>query len=118
MVLLNKTYALQNNFFSHLRFGFQEGVGFIKASFIILGSINHMLKSSGKIFICFLDVRKAFDTIWIDGLLFKLFSEFRVKGRSGSPSKTCTLTSQLGCCTVALCQAIINNHSTAIAING
>ena len=32
-------------------------------------------------FSCFLDVRKAFDTVWIDGLLFKLFSELAVKGR-------------------------------------
>ena len=27
------------------------------------------------------DVRKAFDTVWIDGLLFKLFSEFGIRGR-------------------------------------
>ena len=34
-----------------------------------------------KFFGCFLDVRKAFDTVWIDGLLFKLFSEFGIRGR-------------------------------------
>ena len=32
-------------------------------------------------FTCFLDVRKAFDTVWIDGLLFKLFSELGINGR-------------------------------------
>ena len=32
-------------------------------------------------FSCFLDVRKAFDTVWIDGLLFKLFSELGINGR-------------------------------------
>ena len=34
-----------------------------------------------KVLSCFLDVRKAFDTAWIDGLLFKLFSELGINGR-------------------------------------
>ena len=34
-----------------------------------------MLKGGSEDFSCFFDVRKAFDTIWIDGLLFKLFTE-------------------------------------------
>ena len=29
----------------------------------------------------FLDVLKAFDKVWIDGLLYKLFSELGVKGK-------------------------------------
>ena len=40
-----------------------------------------MLERGSKMFSCFLDVRKAFDTVWIDGLLFKLFSELGIKGR-------------------------------------
>ena len=32
-----------------------------------------MIKQGSKVFSCFLDVRKAFDTIWIDGLLYKLY---------------------------------------------
>ena len=39
-----------------------------------------MLERGSKVFGCFLDVRKAFYTVWIDGLLFKLFSEFGIKG--------------------------------------
>ena len=40
-----------------------------------------MPERGNKVFSCFLDVRKAFDTVWIDGLLFKLFSEFGIRGR-------------------------------------
>ena len=40
-----------------------------------------MLERGSKVFGCFLDVRKAFDTVWIDGLLFKLFSDLGINGR-------------------------------------
>ena len=43
--------------------------------------INHMLERGSKIFGCFLDVRKAFDTVRIDGLLSKLFTELGTEGR-------------------------------------
>ena len=40
-----------------------------------------MLESGSKMFSCFLDVRKASDTVWIDGLMCKLFSDLGVKGK-------------------------------------
>ena len=40
-----------------------------------------MLERGSKVFGCFLDVRNAFDTVWIDGLLYKLFTEFHIRGR-------------------------------------
>ena len=73
--MLNKTD------FSHLRFAFQEGVGCTEASFTILESINLMLERGSKVFGCFLNVRKAFDTVLIDDLLYKLFTEFDTRGR-------------------------------------
>ena len=75
MVLLKRleNFAEQMGLFSNMQFGFTEGVGCTEASFTILESINHMLERGNKVFSCFLDIRKAFDTVWIDGLLFKLF---------------------------------------------
>ena len=75
MVLLNKleNYVSQKGLFSDRQFGFKEGVGCTEASFTILETINPMLERGSKVFSCFLDVRKAFDTVWIEGLLYKLF---------------------------------------------
>ena len=68
MVLLNRLekFAADRGYFSELQFGFREGVGCIEASFTILETINHMLERGSKVFSCFLDVRKAFDTVWIE----------------------------------------------------
>ena len=80
MILLNRldNFEAHKGFFSEMQFGFQEGVGCAKASFTVLETINHMLERGSKVFSCFLDVRKAFDTVWIDGILHKLFSEFGI----------------------------------------
>ena len=40
-----------------------------------------MLERGSKLFSCSLDVRKAFDTVWIDGLRYKLFSDLGIRGR-------------------------------------
>ena len=82
-ILFNRldNFAAHKGFFSEMQFGFQEGVGCTEASFTILETINHMLERGSKVFSCFLDVRKAFDTVWIDGILYKVFSELGVGGR-------------------------------------
>ena len=46
-----------------------------------------MLERGSKMFSCFLDVRKAFDTVWIDGLMYKLFSDLCVNGKLWSAIK-------------------------------
>ena len=83
MILLDRLekFAAQKGYFSELQFGFSEGVGCTETSFTILETINHILECGSKVFSCFLDVRKAFDTVWIDGLLFKLFSDLGINGR-------------------------------------
>ena len=43
--------------------------------------MNHYLERGCKIFGCFLDVRKAFDTVWMAGLFYNLFTERGINGR-------------------------------------
>ena len=50
-------------------------------------AINHFVERGGKIFACFLDVRKAFDTVWIDCLMHKLLSELGVQRKMFSAIK-------------------------------
>ena len=40
-----------------------------------------MIEQGSKMFSCFLDVRKAFDTIWIDGLLYKICHELGINSK-------------------------------------
>ena len=55
MILLNrlKAFAKQRGFFPEMQFRFQESVGCIEASFVILETINHMLERGSKVFSCF-----------------------------------------------------------------
>ena len=83
MILLNRldNFAAHKGFFSEMQFGFQEGVGCTEASFTVLETINDMLELGSKDFSCFLDVRKVFDTVWIDRIRYKLFPELCIGGR-------------------------------------
>ena len=105
MILLNRLekFVADNKYFSELQFGFRKGVGCIEASFTILETINHMLEWGSKVFSCFFDVCKAFDTGWIDGILFKLFSELGINGRMWLLSKTSTLMLKQKCCMQGHC---------------
>ena len=67
--------------FSYLQFGFREGVSCLDASFVITESINHLIERRVKAFACFLNVSKAFHTVWINGLLYKLKCELGIDSK-------------------------------------
>ena len=69
MVLFKRLedFARSKSYFSPLQFGFKKSLGCLKASFVISEPVNHKLERGNKVFSCFLDVKKAFDTVWLDG---------------------------------------------------
>ena len=76
-VLLNR---LQNSIdlpIHSLQGGFQPQMSSAMTSFVLNESINFCREQNSKLYVCFLDARKAFDRVWHDGLVFKL-SELRI----------------------------------------
>ena len=70
-------FAMSKSYFSPLQFGFKKSVGCLEVSFVISESVNHKLEQ----FSCFLDVKKAFDTVWLDGLFFTLLTDPGICGK-------------------------------------
>ena len=89
IIILNRLekFAKLNRIFSDLQFGFQEEIGCFEASFTILETISYMPERANKVFSCFLNVRKVFNTISIDGIWYKLFTELGIKSEMGSVIK-------------------------------
>ena len=67
--------AQEQSYFSDLQFGFSKGVGCIEGSYVINETVNEAVEQEDKVFAWFLSVRKAFDIVWHNGLLFKRYKE-------------------------------------------
>ena len=104
MILLRQPekIAEERGYFSQLQFGFREGVNCLDTSFVVSESINHLTERRGKAFVCFLDVRKAFDTFLIDGLLYEPTYEL------GIDPKMWLIIKELFSCVKG--QVILNGH--------
>ena len=71
-ILLNRISSMQKPF-NPLQGGFQKGMGCTMTSFLLQESVNYAKENGSKLYICFLDAKKAFDKVWHDGLLLKLY---------------------------------------------
>ncbi len=53
----------------------------LTTAFAIDESIKHCCEENDKVFACYVDVSKAFDKVWINGMLFKLYYNVKIKGK-------------------------------------
>ncbi|MES9881493.1 MAG: reverse transcriptase family protein [Sedimenticola sp.] len=72
-VLLNRMENQIQPKLNQLQGGFRKRLGCMMTSFTLRESINFAKENGSKLFVCFLDVRKAFDCVWHSGLFVKLF---------------------------------------------
>ena len=54
--------------------GFKKQQGCLMTSFLVKEAIQFAKEKGSKVYACFLDVRKAFDQVWHDGLFYKLYN--------------------------------------------
>ncbi|MEW8545933.1 MAG: reverse transcriptase family protein, partial [Candidatus Thiodiazotropha sp.] len=56
-----------------LQGGFQKNMGCSMTSYLLQESVNYAKENNSKLYVCFLDVKQAFDNVWHDGLFLKLY---------------------------------------------
>jgi hypothetical protein len=72
-ILNNRLKLLMKDKYSNSQFGFRENYRTSDSLFILKTLINkYLYKNKTKLYLCFVDFQKAFDSVWRDGLLYKL----------------------------------------------
>ena len=59
---------------NQFQFAYQNEKSCVLSSFALQESIFYNLERGSKVHCCFLDSSKAFDTVWLDGLFYKLYN--------------------------------------------
>ena len=80
-LLLNnrlQTFLLANNIISNCQSGFMKNKRTSDHIFVLKCIIEEAKAKRQPIYGCFVDFKKAFDTIWIKGLLFKLLHKYSI----------------------------------------
>ena len=69
---LNK-WAENNDVLSDSQFGFRKGRSTTDAIFVLNAIIQKILNEKGRLFCTFIDLNKAFDNVYLNGLWYKLY---------------------------------------------
>ena len=75
-IILNRSMSYFENlgFPNELQFAYQKSKSSVIASFILQEAILDSVENGSNAYSCLLDSVKAFDTVWIDGLFYKLYN--------------------------------------------
>lgn len=53
----------------------------LTTAFITDETIKHCCEEKDKVYVCYIDITKAFDKLWINGMLYKLFQSVGISGK-------------------------------------
>ena len=67
-----KPWWEENRIISELQGACRGGISCIHTAFLLQETISQQLELHNKVFVCYLDVSKAFDGVWTDGLFYNL----------------------------------------------
>ena len=68
------TWWMSKNVISPLQGAGREGLSCVHSALLLQETISTNLETNSKVFVTYLDVSKAFDSVWIDGLFYQLHS--------------------------------------------
>jgi hypothetical protein len=68
------SFLEKNEIISPSQIGFQKGHRTTDHIFVLRSIIDIAKHKSKTLYACFVDIRKAFDSIWIDGLIYRLYN--------------------------------------------
>ena len=64
-----------------LQGGYQEEQDALTSCFVIDEVINHCCEDNDNVYVAYMDISKAFDTMWINGMLYKLYHNMGITGK-------------------------------------
>ena len=70
-----KCWSVQNSILSDAQFGFKSNYSTVDAIFLLNAFIEHQIQKKEKLYCCFIDFRKCFDSIYRDRLWCKLLKQ-------------------------------------------
>ena len=75
-LILNRwmPYFGEKGFPNNLQYAYQTGKSCLDATMSLQEAVLHNIENGSKVYGCFLDTAKAFDTVWISGLFYKMFN--------------------------------------------
>ena len=72
-IILEMVEASLSKPLNGLQGGFRANIGCNMTSLMVKESISYAKENHSKLFVCYLDIQKAFDRMWHDGLFVKLY---------------------------------------------
>ncbi|KAL4219933.1 hypothetical protein ACF0H5_020345 [Mactra antiquata] len=67
-------WAEKNEILTDAQFGFRKGRSTTDAAFILHSVINKILSEKQRLYCCMIDLKRAFDSVYLNGLWLKLFN--------------------------------------------